>query len=82
MTRRAFITVLGHVAPLRHSRLAAILFAAALIILWGNTAMAMPLKSPAFQQNGHIPAKYTCEGEDMSPPLRGRVPPTALKVSF
>jgi hypothetical protein len=27
------------------------------------------LSSPAFQQNGHIPSKYTCEGEDVSPPL-------------
>jgi Raf kinase inhibitor-like YbhB/YbcL family protein len=31
--------------------------------------MAMSLNSPAFQQNGHIPSKYTCEGEDVSPPL-------------
>ena len=35
-----------------------------LAILWGNAAMAMTLNSPAFQQNGHIPSKYTCEGED------------------
>jgi hypothetical protein len=46
-----------------------ILFATALIILSGNAAMAMTLNSPAFQQNGHIPSKYTCEGEDVSPPL-------------
>jgi Raf kinase inhibitor-like YbhB/YbcL family protein len=31
--------------------------------------MAMTLNSPAFKQNGHIPSKYTCEGEDISPPL-------------
>ena len=31
--------------------------------------MAMTLSSPAFQQNGHIPSKYTCEGQDVSPPL-------------
>jgi Raf kinase inhibitor-like YbhB/YbcL family protein len=38
--------------------------------------MAMSLNSPAFQQNGHIPSKYTCEGEDVSPPLawEGGVP--------
>jgi phosphatidylethanolamine-binding protein (PEBP) family uncharacterized protein len=30
--------------------------------------MAMTLSSPAFQQNGHIPSKYTCEGKDVSPP--------------
>ncbi|MBI2020958.1 YbhB/YbcL family Raf kinase inhibitor-like protein [Candidatus Giovannonibacteria bacterium] len=29
----------------------------------------MKLKSNAFQQNGDIPSKYTCEGEDINPPL-------------
>jgi hypothetical protein len=47
-----------HVSPYRKSRLAVIVFAAALIILSGNAAMAMTLNSPAFQQNGHIPSKY------------------------
>jgi phosphatidylethanolamine-binding protein (PEBP) family uncharacterized protein len=28
----------------------------------------MTLDSPAFRQNDHIPSKYTCEGEDISPP--------------
>ena len=51
VNRREFITLLGGVSPLRNSRLAVILFAASLIILWGNAAMAMTLKSPAFQQN-------------------------------
>jgi len=67
--RREFITLLGGVSPLRNSRLAVILVAASLIILWGKAAMAMTLNSPAFQPNGHIPSKYTCEGEDVSPPL-------------
>jgi Raf kinase inhibitor-like YbhB/YbcL family protein len=31
--------------------------------------MAMTLTSPAFKQNGQIPSKYTCEGDDISPPL-------------
>jgi Raf kinase inhibitor-like YbhB/YbcL family protein len=31
--------------------------------------MAMNLTSPAFEQGGQIPSKYTCEGEDVSPPL-------------
>ena len=65
----ATIEVMKHVSPHRNSKLAVILFATALIILWGNAAMAMTLNSPAFQQNGHIPSKYTCEGEDVSPPL-------------
>lgn len=29
----------------------------------------MELKSPAFQQGKPIPKKYTCQGEDISPPL-------------
>lgn len=31
--------------------------------------MAMALKSDAFQHNGQIPRTYTCEGDDISPPL-------------
>lgn len=31
--------------------------------------MAMFLRSPAFGQMEEIPAKYTCEGADVSPPL-------------
>ena len=41
--------------------------------------MAMTLKSPAFQQNGHIPSKYTCEGEDVSPPLAWEGAPNGAK---
>jgi phosphatidylethanolamine-binding protein (PEBP) family uncharacterized protein len=36
--------------------------------------MAMTLDSPAFQQNGHIPAKYTCEGEDVATTCLGGCP--------
>jgi phosphatidylethanolamine-binding protein (PEBP) family uncharacterized protein len=79
MRRREFITLLGGVSPLRNSTLAIILFAASLIILRGNAAMAMTLKSPAFQQNGHIPSKYTCEGEDVSPPLAWEGVPNGAK---
>src|SRR6478752_6011468 len=66
-------------SPHRNSRLAVILFATALIILWGSAAMAMTLNSPAFQQNGHIPSKYTCEGEDVSPPLAWEGVPNGAK---
>ena len=31
--------------------------------------MSMTLTSSAFADNGTIPAKYTCEGQDLSPPL-------------
>jgi phosphatidylethanolamine-binding protein (PEBP) family uncharacterized protein len=58
-----------HVSQERNSRLAVVLIATALIILGGKAAMAMTLNSAAFQQNGHIPAKFSCEGEDVSPPL-------------
>jgi len=30
----------------------------------------MKLTSPAFEHEGSIPAKYTCDGENISPPLR------------
>ena len=32
--------------------------------------MALALTSAAFEANGAIPMKYTCDGEDVSPPLR------------
>jgi Phosphatidylethanolamine-binding protein len=51
-------------------RLAGILLATEILLnLPGSAAMAMTLNSPAFRQDGHIPSKYTCEGEDVSPPL-------------
>ena len=31
--------------------------------------MSMKLESAAFSHGGEIPARYTCEGEDLSPPL-------------
>jgi phosphatidylethanolamine-binding protein (PEBP) family uncharacterized protein len=35
----------------------------------GKWCHGVDLNSPAFKQNGQIPSKYTCEGEDVSPPL-------------
>ena len=32
-------------------------------------AMALTLTSSAFQAGGKIPSRYTCEGDDVSPPL-------------
>jgi len=29
----------------------------------------MRITSPAFKQNDYLPAKYTCDGEDINPPL-------------
>lgn len=37
--------------------------------------VTFPLTSPVFKSNGDIPVKYTCEGENVSPPLViGEVP--------
>jgi phosphatidylethanolamine-binding protein (PEBP) family uncharacterized protein len=68
-----------HGSPHRNTRLAVTLFATALIIQWGNAAMAMTLNSTEFQPNGHIPSKYTCEGEDVSPPLTWEGVPDGAK---
>lgn len=35
----------------------------------GDGVLSMKLESPAFSHEGEIPARYTCEGEDVSPPL-------------
>ncbi|HDJ24222.1 MAG TPA: YbhB/YbcL family Raf kinase inhibitor-like protein, partial [Candidatus Aminicenantes bacterium] len=31
--------------------------------------MSLELKSPVFEEGGWIPEKYTCDGENVSPPL-------------
>lgn len=41
--------------------------------------MALHLTSPAFSQGGSIPAKYTCEGQDISPPLAWSGGPSNVK---
>jgi Raf kinase inhibitor-like YbhB/YbcL family protein len=35
----------------------------------GSAAMTLALTSPAFEPGGKIPSNYTCEGDDVSPPL-------------
>ena len=42
---------------------------AALLLLTGGDAMALRIKSPAFNDGDTIPDKYTCKGRDISPPL-------------
>src|SRR5437870_13873979 len=41
--------------------------------------MVFKLRSPAIAPSGHIPAKYTCDGSDLSPPLRWTEPPRDTK---
>jgi Raf kinase inhibitor-like YbhB/YbcL family protein len=43
----------------------------------------MKLSSPAFQHQGEIPRKYTCEGDDIAPPLSwADVPPGARSLAL
>ena len=61
-------------------RLASILLATEILLnLMGSAAMAMTLTSPAFKPNGQIPSKYTCEGDDISPPLAWNGVPDGTK---
>lgn len=39
----------------------------------------MELVSPAFKMNGVIPQKYTCDGQDISPPLNWKDAPQQTK---
>ena len=41
--------------------------------------MELKVESAAFANGGLIPAKYTCDGDDMSPPLRWSKPPDGTK---
>jgi Raf kinase inhibitor-like YbhB/YbcL family protein len=41
--------------------------------------MTLTLTSPAFMDSGSIPKKYTCEGEDLSPPLTWSGAPPGTK---
>ena len=41
--------------------------------------MAFILTSPAFANNAEIPKQYTCEGTDISPPLRSSEAPQGTK---
>ena len=45
----------------------------------GSLAMAMTLTSPAFENGEQIPSKYTCEGENLSPPLAWEGVPEGTK---
>lgn len=41
--------------------------------------MDLKISSRAFQSGGMIPAKYTCDGQDVSPPLQWTAPPHGTK---
>ncbi len=44
------------------------IFLSALFLM--NTRGKMEFTSPAFENNGKIPQKYTCDGEGVNPPLK------------
>jgi hypothetical protein len=45
----------------------------------GAEPMAFTLRSSAFEPGAEIPRRYTCEGEDVSPPLAWSDPPAATR---
>jgi Raf kinase inhibitor-like YbhB/YbcL family protein len=65
-------------------RIAPILLAVqALLMADADIAMALTLTSTSFEPGGKIPSKYTCEGDDISPPLAfGNVPDGAESLAL
>jgi Raf kinase inhibitor-like YbhB/YbcL family protein len=45
----------------------------------GGKKMEIKVTSPAFEEGGMIPSKYTCDGEDISPPLQWEGVPEGTK---
>jgi Raf kinase inhibitor-like YbhB/YbcL family protein len=43
------------------------------------SSMTLSLTSPAFAEGGEIPTRYTCEGQDVSPPHAWSEPPNGTK---
>lgn len=49
----------------------------------GEQAMAITVSSSVFEEGGMIPVKYTCDGEDISPPLKFEgIPPEAQSLAL
>ena len=40
------------------------------LVLWAGCANALEITSSAFKNGAYIPEKYSCKGEDISPPLK------------
>src|SRR5262249_44662336 len=57
----------------------AIVLAVVLGVAPAGGAMAFELSSTAFAPNQTIPAKHTCDGADLSPPLAWKEAPPATK---
>lgn len=50
------------------------------MLLEVETVKALIVKSPAFEANKKIPIKYTCEGDNLSPPLTIEAIPSEAKT--
>ena len=49
----------------------------------GDKKMAITVASPVFEEGGMIPSKYTCDGENVSPPLKWEgVPETTKSIAL
>lgn len=49
----------------------------------GGEKMEIKITSPVFEDGGTIPAKYTCDGDNVSPPLNwGAVPNTTKSIAL
>lgn len=44
-----------------------------------STVMPLTISSPTFSDNGSIPVLYSCQGRNISPPLKWGQPPTGTK---
>jgi Raf kinase inhibitor-like YbhB/YbcL family protein len=65
--------------PRTVARLAALAASPAFLAIGARSATAFDITSPAFASQGAIPAKYTCEGDGLSPPLAWSAPPAGTK---
>lgn len=50
-----------------------------IFLFYGGDVMALQIQSSAFSNEGTIPAKYTCDGENISPPLSWGQAPQGTK---
>jgi Raf kinase inhibitor-like YbhB/YbcL family protein len=58
---------------------AAVAIASVLVAVSAGAATRLTLVSPAFRPGGTIPKRFTCDGADLSPPLRWSTPPAGTR---
>ncbi|MFH1791951.1 MAG: YbhB/YbcL family Raf kinase inhibitor-like protein [Candidatus Omnitrophota bacterium] len=56
-----------------------IVVAVSFFLATGGVSMGLEIKSKAFKNGEYIPAKYTCNGDDVSPPLSWDGAPNGTK---